>query len=231
MVLWYRYICWQRYQIDAKFGQNIIQKHQHRSIFKLYYNWCKLNHIIGVFRLEMSFGFFQIPNEIFRMWYLQIVLFLISICFFCTIACSIWEMMIGQHFTVSVNHRHNKWTYSMQCRHLSWHLIFFFLNLMQNAGIFAVGENYSKWSSARPNNHWFISIFFVRDCRQYGCANFTLCFCRGKFLLSHYELLKSIFPRLNSQFAFQLQHFSLQNAGNSFSSIISNQLGWENVLR
>ncbi|XP_031638674.1 phospholipid-transporting ATPase ID isoform X2 [Contarinia nasturtii] len=29
-----------------------------------------------------------------------IVLFLISICFFCTIACAIWEMMIGQHFTV-----------------------------------------------------------------------------------------------------------------------------------
>lgn len=33
----------------------------------------------------------------------QIVLFLISICAFCTIACAIWEVMIGQHFTVSCN--------------------------------------------------------------------------------------------------------------------------------
>lgn len=38
-------------------------------------------------------------------FYLQIVLFLISICFFCTIACAIWEMMIGQHFTVSVSRK------------------------------------------------------------------------------------------------------------------------------
>lgn len=43
---------------------------------------------------------------------LQIVLFLISICFFCTIACAIWEMMIGQHFTVST-HTNTDQLYSM----------------------------------------------------------------------------------------------------------------------
>lgn len=34
----------------------------------------------------------------------QIVLFLFSICAFCTVACAIWESMIGQYFQVIITY-------------------------------------------------------------------------------------------------------------------------------
>lgn len=47
-------------------------------------------------------------------------------------------------------------------------------------GIFAVGKNNPQRSRARPNNYRFTSIFFVCNCREYGCANIALCISRGK---------------------------------------------------
>lgn len=40
-------------------------------------------------------------------FFFQIVLFLVSICAFCTVACAAWEVLIGQYFQVSLHFYHN----------------------------------------------------------------------------------------------------------------------------
>lgn len=49
---------------------------------------------------DVSFYIKKFTNLTNDNWFFQIVLFLLSMCLFASIACGLWEYQIGQHFKI-----------------------------------------------------------------------------------------------------------------------------------
>lgn len=64
------------------------------------------------------------------------------------------------------------------------------------AGLPSVGQNRPHRSTAWGYSYRTINIFFIRYCCEYGCANITLRFSRGKYH-EHLTMIL-VFPPVSS---------------------------------